>query len=316
LIVIKPFLDHAWTIDQSNIQAVASESKIQAAVINTQGSVGIVMVTNILESTTLKVRLQKPNGEIVTDSVLAAYRCMPDTFNFTTFRYTNSLSTGAGCWPFTTFVYSLVRANNIGDQCINAPRALTFLQFLHDQTSTSADISAQLGAYTTDAADLALASQLSDSTNDDSESSASASLARTSLVAEQLGALWSPPAIRSLIQAKLKTVTCEGETILVTLPIDHRIGIPLESALLGITILGICLIALMLCFIYFFHLRSAIKASSPLFLGGSILGMLMLFVSGTLLARDEPTQTLCTGGWWMVNIGFYLTFGPLFAKSW
>jgi hypothetical protein len=85
-------LDTPWSIGQPNIQQVASESKIQAAVINTAGAIGIVMVTSLLEPTTLKARLQKPNGEIVTDSVLASYRCMGDTFNSTTFRYTNSFS--------------------------------------------------------------------------------------------------------------------------------------------------------------------------------------------------------------------------------
>jgi heme/copper-type cytochrome/quinol oxidase subunit 4 len=210
----------------------------------------------------------------------------------------------------------LVRTTNTGDECTNAPRALKFLQFLHDQTSTSADISTLLGTYISDEADLALATELADTSSDTSESSASATLARTSLVAEQLGALWAPPYVRAIIQAKLKTVTCEGETILVTLPIDHRIGITVQSAMIGISVLGICLIALILCFLYFFHLRSAIKASSPIFLAGTIIGMLLLFMSGSLLARDEPTDTLCTGGWWMANIGFYLTFGPLFAKSW
>jgi hypothetical protein len=76
------------------------------------------------------------------------------------------------------------------------------------------------------------------------------------------------------------------------------------------------LIGLILCFLYFFHLRSAIKASSPVFLLGTVIGLLMLFISGALLARDEPTNATCAGGWWILNIGFYMTFGPLFAKSW
>jgi hypothetical protein len=312
MIVILPFLDHAWTKNQSNIYAVATESKIQAAVSNTPGAIGVVMVTSLIETTTLKARLQKPNGEIVTESVLAAYRCMADTFNSTTFKYSNAVSNAPGCWPFTTFIYSLVRTNNIGDQCTNAPRALTFLQFLHDQTSRSADIAFQLGAYTTDAADLALAAKLTSTSTEVSQSSTAA----TSLIAEQLGALWAPPSIRALVQARLNSITCEGETILVTLPVDHRLGVPLESALLGISVIGICIIALILCFLYFFHLRTTIKASSPIFLAATIIGMLFLFISGTMIARDQPTNTLCTTGWWMANIGFYLTFGPLFAKSW
>jgi hypothetical protein len=37
---------------------------------------------------------------------------------------------------------------------------------------------------------------------------------------------------------------------------------------------------------------------------------------GALLTRNDPSDTSCAGGWWLVNIGFFLTFGPLFAKCW
>jgi heme/copper-type cytochrome/quinol oxidase subunit 4 len=143
-----------------------------------------------------------------------------------------------------------------------------------------------------------------------------AALQRTSLVAERLGVLWAPPSIRALVQEALNTVTCEGETILVTLPVDHRIGTDIESGMLGITVLGSALIVLILCFLYFFHLRSAIKASSPVFLIGTVIGLLMLFISGSLLTRNSPNNVTCSGGWWMLNLGFIMTFGPLFAKCW
>jgi hypothetical protein len=66
------------------------------------------------------------------------------------------------------------------------------------------------------------------------ETSDDLTLTRSSLIAEGLGVLWSPPAIRAIVQARLKQVTCDGETILVTLPIDHRIGTTAESLALGI----------------------------------------------------------------------------------
>jgi hypothetical protein len=61
----------------------------------------------------------------------------------------------------------------------------------------------------------------------------SSAIARTSLVAENLGALWAPPGIRALVQARLNQVTCDGETILITLPVDHRLGTAAESSALG-----------------------------------------------------------------------------------
>jgi heme/copper-type cytochrome/quinol oxidase subunit 4 len=228
-------------------------------------------------------------------------------------RFNNALSTSAGCWPFTTFIYSMVRTANVDDQCINAPRALKFLQFLHDQTSVTAEAAAFLSTFTSTGADASLSKLL---TSDSSESTTSSTLARTSQIAEQMGALWATPGVRALVQAKLKLVTCDGETILITLPVDHKISTEIQSGTMGISILGVCLIALILCFIYFFHLRSAIKASSPLFLIGTVGGLLMLFLSGTLLAQTDPTDDTCAGGWWMLNMGFFFTFGPLFAKTW
>jgi hypothetical protein len=108
----------------------------------------------------------------------------------------------SGCWPFTTFIYSMVRAANLDGECTNAPRALKFLQFLHDQTSATAEAAASFAAFTTDNADSALAAALASS--DTSESDASSSLQRTSLIAEQLGAFWALPIVRALVQAKLK----------------------------------------------------------------------------------------------------------------
>lgn len=131
--VALPFMSNPWIIGQENILYVGSEAKIQAAVTNLPGSIGIVIVTNQLEDSTMKARVLKPTGEVVTDSATAAYRCQADTFNLTTFRFKSSLSNEPGCWPFTTFVYTMVRTANVDDQCINAPRALAFLQFLHDR---------------------------------------------------------------------------------------------------------------------------------------------------------------------------------------
>jgi uncharacterized membrane protein len=194
----------------------------------------------------------------------------------------------------------MVRMANVDSQCLNAPRALAFLQFLHDQTSTNAEATEAGTSLSTDEA----------------VTSAAAALARTSLVAENLGALWAPPSKRALAQAKLNEVTCDGETILITLPVDHKIASEVQSAMLGVSALGCALVALILCFLYFFHLRSAIKASSPIFLIATVTGLLMLFLSGTLLARSDPTNATCESGWWLLNVGFLMTFGPLFAKTW
>jgi heme/copper-type cytochrome/quinol oxidase subunit 4 len=177
---------------------------------------------------------------------------------------------------------------------------------------TSITALSTIPTYSTDAADIELSLNPDDSalTADDSN------LIHTSSVAQELGALWNPSWLRTIVLERLQAVTCEGETILVTLPVDHRIGSDLQAATLGVTILGATMIALILCFLYFFHLRSAIKASSPLFLLATIAGMLLMFISGSLLTHNDPTDTSCNSGWWLLNIGFHMTFGPLFAKCW
>lgn len=309
--VVLPYWSMPWLNQKDSlITQVDNENKVQAAVTNQIGAIGVTVVNSGLEATTQRVRFKKPSGDLVTEAALSAYRCTLDTFNATDLTLALYKSSRVGCWPFSTAVYSVVRSNNAASQCLNAGRALRFLSFIHDQTSVNAETAATLsaGSFTSVDDDALLASSAS--------SSAGALLARTSTVAEGLGVLWFPPYIRARVQRRLQAITCEGETILVTLPVDHRVSQPIESAALAMTILGACVVALILCFLYFFHLRSAIKASSPLFLLATLTGILFMFISGALLTKEYPTDMTCGFGWWFVNLGFTLTFGPLFVKCW
>jgi heme/copper-type cytochrome/quinol oxidase subunit 4 len=142
------------------------------------------------------------------------------------------------------------------------------------ETSEQANRGASLPDYIDDATDIALSLVTS-----------SEATGQSSQVALDIGAAWSPPYIRDIVYTKLNFITCDGETILITLPIDHRIGTDVEAGTLGVTILGACAIFLILCFLYFFHLRTAIKASSPFFLLATVFGMLFLFTAGIPSAR-------------------------------
>jgi hypothetical protein len=79
-----------------------------------------------------------------------------------------------------------------------------------------------------------------------SSQSNSNGLARLTTIAEAMGVLWFPPQYRSINQRKLNAVSCGGEVILVTLPVDHRIGSAVEASTLAITIIGCCIIFLLL----------------------------------------------------------------------
>jgi hypothetical protein len=102
----------------------------------------------------------------------------------------------------------------------------------------------------------------------------------------------------------------------VTLPVPHKLSSEFQYAALAISIIGLVVIALVLCFLYFFHLRTAIKASSPLFLLATLSGLILLFVGGIFLSQSTPTDTSCRAAWWTINLGFFTTFAPLFAKCW
>jgi hypothetical protein len=88
-----PLASSSWLTNQSGIVYVGSEEKIQSAVVNLVGAIGIQAVSATLELTTMRARLQKPGGETVTESIVASYRCLVDTYNSTYMRFRNSQST-------------------------------------------------------------------------------------------------------------------------------------------------------------------------------------------------------------------------------
>jgi hypothetical protein len=47
-----------------------------------------------------------------------------------------------------------------------------------------------------------------------------------------------------------------------------------------------------------------------------IVGLIMMFLSGMLFSIGEPTDSICGGAFWLLDLGFYFAFAPLFAKSW
>jgi hypothetical protein len=117
-----------------NLLYVGSDYKVQAAVTNQAGSIGIIMANSDLEATTRRFQLKVRSGEVVSDGPLSAYKCITDTFNSTSLRFKFYQSLQSGCWPFTGIVYSMVRTRNYGtEQCTNAARALNFMEFLHSR---------------------------------------------------------------------------------------------------------------------------------------------------------------------------------------
>jgi hypothetical protein len=268
---ILPFASSIWyskVVGHSIV--VADDRKVDPTVTATPGALGIAIFDVNLSSR--RARLQLTTGEVVADSTASVYQCISDQFDSTTLRLRPYTSSRSGCWPLSGTVYTLVRPDNSESVCDNTAAALKFLQYLHAQTSSSAEVAASL--FANDALSEAAMAQFD-----------ALSLVSSTDVADQNGLQWMPPQIRALVQVRLQTVTCEGETLLVTLPVPHRLGYDVESSALAISIIGYVLAAVMLCFLYFFHLRTAIKASSPVFLLATLSGHLSSFHSMVYLRR-------------------------------
>jgi len=47
-----------------------------------------------------------------------------------------------------------------------------------------------------------------------------------------------------------------------------------------------------------------------------LFGLATLIISGSLWARPSPTDASCQAAFWLTDLGWFFTFGPLFAKAW
>ncbi len=42
----------------------------------------------------------------------------------------------------------------------------------------------------------------------------------------------------------------------------------------------------------------------------------MMFLAGMLFSVGDPTNNVCSSAFWLLDLGFFFAFGPLFAKAW
>lgn len=113
----------------------------------------------------------------------------------------------------------------------------------------------------------------------------------------------------------LNSATCDGKTILITLPVVWEAGqAAFGLAVAAAALIGaLCLLAIGV--LLHFRTHPAIRGSSPLFLIQVALGLLLLSASLPLWA-SSATQSGCLAFQWLSNLGFTLAFAPLFAKTW
>lgn len=211
------------------------------------------------------------------------------------------LSNHLDCWPFSMPSSLVVRSSytNIvstallnsdfqgsveARSCSHGKQALALADFLLT-SSTIAPISTNSGA-------VLLSSILStDSTN--------------------IGAQF---AVASASTA-LRSVTCDGETLLVVQPLIWKLPSGVIGAGKAMAAIGIILVILCAIIVFFFRNRTVFRSASPPFLFISLFGLLLLFISAILLVQSTPTASSCAGLMWTVYLGTCMSFSPLFMKT-
>ena len=211
--------------------------------------------------------------------------CASDTFDAANLAVgyalgLSPLSHDGACWRGTQQVMAIVRTSYLSARsdasgCVRGYDALTFLQWF----------------YSTPAIDVLVNSE---------------QVMRVSSVST---------AIYQLYIATLNTVTCDAQTLLVTMPIEWTLAAGIRAFVIVIASMGLIGCIAISAFVWHSRHHPVVRSASPLFLLLSVTGVALLFVSGYLLV-STVTPATCTAFSWLVNFGLMLTFAPLFAKTW
>ena len=205
--------------------------------------------------------------------------CAFDTFAPTTLTFDLSASQNAACWPWTSQVVAMVRTRYTStatdsSSCARGLDALQFLQWLYTNQ------------------------QLTTLTSNRNVQSATA-LSST---------------IQAAYLAALDSVTCDGTTLLITLPTVWSLTSAIAAFVQALSVIGLVGSAVAAVLAWRHHAHPVIRSASPLFLLLSIGGVAMLFAAGFLLV-SQATAASCSAFSWLLNFGLQLCFAPLFAKT-
>ena len=264
----------------------ANEATVPALVLGMVGGMGYEQVdgSNLLGLPTMAVTV---NGQQVqvSPSVSTLSSCLqdaadPDTLSFDTTYTGGGLS--MPCWPLTQQTVAMVRttytASVASSSAESCERGLSALSFLQ-WLLTSDDIASLVSATNT---------------------------VRLSTVTADM----TPRYV-----AALDGVLCDGKTMLITLPVIWSLsgGIYYVGVVIAALLSAGCVMAIIATVLMRSH--PVIRSSSPAFLCTSLAGVVCLLLSAVMLVLP-PTGAACNSAMWWLDIGFTLTFAPLFAKTW
>ena len=124
------------------------------------------------------------------------------------------------------------------------------------------------------------------------------------------------PAVQEYnVDGLLNSATCDGKRILITLPIVWAVSASATIfAVVSVALLTIVFLVTLVV-LYRYKTHPAIRGASPIFLAQVVLGLALM--AGSLIAWASPvTRSSCMAFQWLLNLGFTLSFSPLFAKTW
>ena len=280
VVVLFSDVRHACSACRWYPQYASAESAIPALVLGLTGAQGYCIANG--DSEFGVPTMPYPRNNVTTDAVAniaGITACASDTFNPVTLTFDLASSDNAQCWPWTSQVVAMVRTAYTTtatdtSSCSRGIDALRWLQWLY----TNSEIDTL-----TSSVDVQLASSLS-------------------------------PAVQAAYLAALDSVTCNGETLLITLPTVWTLSTGIAAFTQALSAIGLagCTVAAVL--VWYHHAHPVIRSASPLFLLLSILGVALLFGSAFVLVVSASAVS-CSAFSWLLNVGLQLCFAPLFAKT-
>ena len=122
------------------------------------------------------------------------------------------------------------------------------------------------------------------------------------------------PFLQAALIAAVDSVTSNGDTLLVTLPRVWVLSTSVRWSGFMIALVGVCCTLSTLGVFVWYSEDTRLRASSPLIMAISLVGIVCMYVSVLLLVLT-PSAATCSGLGWMGQIGYTLTFAPLLAKA-
>ena len=256
----------------------ASEALIPALVLGIPGAFGYMQIVGSPAYGTPRI---VQNGVTANSSLAGLTACVANQFDAATLTVDFTTPRDPTCWPTSQQLVTMVRKRYYSratntSSCTRGLDALQYLQWLFTDNNITPILQA------------------------------SNFLRLPSSAFPQI-----PPAY----VAALDAVLCDDTTLLITLPTVWSTSIIVSSFAYALSAVGILLTASVVVLIGVYFRHPVIRSSSPTFMLLSMLGILCLFLAAIVLVLP-PAEHTCKALNWLWNLGFDLTFAPLFAKTW